>query len=479
MTHEQAAYRHHPLDAEAPTGQPQAELRDRIAEALREHYLCTNRDEADADGNLPCRCGDWREPGAEADDENDWDSHLADAALAVLPPTAPCSCRTNPTLTAQIGYPVRCPHCPPDAGPVPPTHWTKHVQCHHPEAARVLPPAADRAAASAALWAAAEHHTVAEWICCDPIDPAHALCVQGGAALRMLKALLVDDPEAWKPAPLLDEVMQFVAPAGSTAEAHRLALSFALGLGTGAPWDAIHDRATELGLPPLAEDPVAQRLGLVPAPAGRAAVLREEAALIRAHCPDHLDSNSAEGSWINCHCDVADDMERRADETQQLEPTTVAASEPRANETGGTVAEAQQQPATETDEVALLRLTLDAVEEGRRELRSDIARLRSQLWTLAAVFEGFGRLLATSSRDWGQYAPDAWLYAVICGWDCEEAVHDETCTHGAMEEMQQRHGWDDKTVAKARRYRAVVHTLTAPAAVEGAAAADTGEETQS
>lgn len=340
----------------------------------------------------------------------------------------------------------------------------------------VLPPAADRAAASAALWAAAEHHTVAEWICCDPIDPAHALCVQGGAALRMLKALLVDDPEAWKPAPLLDEVMQFVAPAGSTAEAHRLALSFALGLGTGAPWDAIHDRATELGLPPLAEDPVAQRRGLVPAPAGRAAVLREEAALIRAHCPDHLDSNSAEGSWINCHCDVADDMERRADETQQLEPTTAAASEPRANETGGTVAEAQQQPDTETDEVALLRLTLDAVEEGRRELRSDIARLRSQLWTLAAIFEGFGRLLATSSRDWGQYAPDAWLYAVICGWDCEEAVHDETCTHGAMEEMQQRHGWDDKTVAKARRYRAVVHTLTAPAAPGRSAAGDTSEE---
>lgn len=38
MTHEQAAYRRHPLDAEAPTagGQPQAELRDRIAEALYE-----------------------------------------------------------------------------------------------------------------------------------------------------------------------------------------------------------------------------------------------------------------------------------------------------------------------------------------------------------------------------------------------------------------------------------------------------------
>jgi hypothetical protein len=44
-----------------------------------------------------------------------------------------------------------------------------------------------------------------------------------------------------------------------------------------------------------------------------AAVLREEAALIRAHCPDHLDSDSAEGAWMHCHCDVADDMLKRAD----------------------------------------------------------------------------------------------------------------------------------------------------------------------
>jgi hypothetical protein len=60
-------------------------LRDRIAEAMRKHSLCTNRDEAD--GNMPCRCGDWREPGPMGSDEDDWDSHLADAVLAVLPPT--------------------------------------------------------------------------------------------------------------------------------------------------------------------------------------------------------------------------------------------------------------------------------------------------------------------------------------------------------------------------------------------------------
>jgi hypothetical protein len=60
-------------------------------------------------------------------------------------------------------------------------------------------------------------------------------------------------------------------------------------------------------------------LGMLPAGSEdttttRAATLRAEAARIRAHCPDHLDSNSAEGAWMACHCDVADDMERRLPE---------------------------------------------------------------------------------------------------------------------------------------------------------------------
>jgi len=56
--------------------------------------------------------------------------------------------------------------------------------------------------------------------------------------------------------------------------------------------------------------------------ADRANVLREEAALIRAHCPDHLDSNSAEGSWMDCHCAVADDMEKRAAELRRVAADT-------------------------------------------------------------------------------------------------------------------------------------------------------------
>jgi hypothetical protein len=74
----------------------------------------------------------------------------------------------------------------------------------------MVPSAVDRAALSAKLWAVAEQHIVAEWICCEPLEPRHDLCAKGYAALGMAKTLLVDaDPaEAWNPnAPLLDAVL--------------------------------------------------------------------------------------------------------------------------------------------------------------------------------------------------------------------------------------------------------------------------------
>ncbi|WP_393057688.1 hypothetical protein [Streptomyces sp. LN549] len=79
--------------------------------------------------------------------------------------------------------------------------------------------------------------------------------------------------------------------------------------------------------------------------------------------------------------------------------------------------------------------------------------------TLAAALDGLHTLIATSSRDWQTYRVDAWIWAVLCGWDCEQAEHDGTCTHGALEETAAMHGWDSATVAKARRYRAAVRRM--------------------
>ncbi|MFD7861835.1 hypothetical protein [Streptomyces sp. NPDC059783] len=59
--------------------------------------------------------------------------------------------------------------------------------------------------------------------------PAAAPCTEHGPDCRVVD---------WTPGQRAAEL--------DTAEAHRLALSEALGLGTGAPWNAIHDRAAEL-----------------------------------------------------------------------------------------------------------------------------------------------------------------------------------------------------------------------------------------
>lgn len=69
-------------------------------------------------------------------------------------------------------------------------------------------PAERRAEISKKLWEVAQQHIAAEWICCDPVNLNHTLCVQGNATMIMVKALLVDSPDAWNPAaPLLDAIM--------------------------------------------------------------------------------------------------------------------------------------------------------------------------------------------------------------------------------------------------------------------------------
>lgn len=75
------------------------------------------------------------------------------------------------------------------------------------------------------------------------------------------------------------------------------------------------------------------------------------------------------------------------------------------------------------------------------------------------MFEGLNTLMVTSSRDWSGYAPDAWLYGVFVGWDCEDEheVHDDSCGGNAvMGELAAEHGWSEETVARLRRYRAAV-----------------------
>ena len=133
--------------------------------------------------------------------------------------------------------------------------------------------------------------TPAEWICPDPE---------------------CDYTQDWAHAFMAASAVVAVAapPTGQTAEV-RLELARILHeLHLRAEFDATED--------------VDAVLAVLPPPPDRAAILREEAARIRAHCPDHLDSNSADGAWMACDCDVADDMLRRlADEAQQPEDDAV------------------------------------------------------------------------------------------------------------------------------------------------------------
>lgn len=71
----------------------------------------------------------------DPNDLGDWDPTVGRIVPGSQAPCPECvgrdACLDNPLLTAAIGLPIRCPHC---ETTVPPTHWTKHLQRHHPEA---------------------------------------------------------------------------------------------------------------------------------------------------------------------------------------------------------------------------------------------------------------------------------------------------------------------------------------------------------
>lgn len=77
---------------------------------------------------------------------------------------------------------------------------------------------------------------------------------------------------------------------------------------------------------------------------------------------------------------------------------------------------------------------------------------------LAEAFASLERLIVHSSRDWGLDRADAWLYAVLVGWDCEQDhEHDDICENGAaIEEMAKQHKWAPGDIDRVRRYRAAV-----------------------
>lgn len=110
------------------------------------------------------------------------------------------------------------------------------------------------------------------------------------------------------PGEIADAVLA-VRPAPAN-EAHRVALSDALGLGTGAPWDAIHDQASELRhelerrtlMLQASRDVVAQLR------ADRSAVLREAANALVAGPVDSL--VSAPAAWV----EAIETLRRMADE---------------------------------------------------------------------------------------------------------------------------------------------------------------------
>lgn len=69
--------------------------------------------------------------------------------------------------------------------------------------------------------------------------------------------------------------------------------------------------------------------------------------------------------------------------------------------------------------------------------------------------------MVAASKDWSTYGPDAALYGVLVGWDCEEThQHDEVCGgQSATLEVGFQHHWSPQVVRELRRFRRAIRAV--------------------
>jgi hypothetical protein len=95
--------------------------------------------------------------------------------------------------------------------------------------------------------------------------------------------------------------------------------------------------------------------------------------------------------------------------------------------------------------------------------------------TLSEALDFCRTLLATTPRDTSLDPVDALVCAVLIGYGCEEHlsdsahVHDEICggEDGSMTPLAEFHNWSPEVVAKLRRFRSAVVTVTGILTVTG------------
>jgi hypothetical protein len=71
---------------------------------------------------------------------------------------------------------------------------------------------------------------------------------------------------------------------------------------------------------------------------------------------------------------------------------------------------------------------------------------------LAEALQSVHDCMVFDPRDWAAGRRDAWLWAILVGWDPDEPGD----TDDAMTEVAARYGWTDETVERLRRMQAAV-----------------------
>lgn len=115
------------------------------------------------------------------------------------------------------------------------------------------------------------------------------------------------------------------------------------------------------------------------------------------------------------------------------------------------------------------RETVGVIVGQREDAKAERDALKAAVAGVANVIRLVHRIMACSSQDWSLHADDAWLYALLVGWDCElpehaDGTHDEIDCSGPnhLEDFAERFGWTEGGIANLRAQRRIIAALDAP-----------------
>lgn len=112
------------------------------------------------------------------------------------------------------------------------------------------------------------------------------------------------------------------------------------------------------------------------------------------------------------------------------------------------------------DRETSLRLLEEYTDDNYHDIADQLSAAVALMDVVGEALKLARNSMTSDARDWGLSKRDAWLWAILVGWDSP----DGECT---LEKVAEPHGWSEMTIARLRRVALAIERVTAGGEMDG------------